>query len=353
MMSLPILSNSFLKETYLSPNFNAIIISVIILLLTFIFYQFITKKLLIAKKSQDQTNSDASTKPMHRNAARDDLKSEKPLKNVFDFNKSLRMQNSSNSSSSTNQNTSSDKPFASSYYYAHNNQNAGGGYKDGLQAEDYVMNGPRLLSTNGLPVNHDEVKEAEMEISSDKRSFGNENKNNDVTKKISNNDVTKKGIDSLTLNRYLWDDSGLIDADGNAIAKIYIDTLPGKNSGLPTRKWEGAGIVKTDVETKLLGKNGRGLLIQVRQRAHSGIQRYHLHISEMYGEVQDVKTIVKPKRLIVKLYKKKKVGNIFGSNRGNGNCKAWPQLPSKEAKRYSSDNDIGYIDEDLFLNSSE
>jgi hypothetical protein len=55
-------------------------------------------------------------------------------------------------SSHVKQDAAASKPFGSSYYYAHNSTRSKGGYADGLRMEDYTMNGPRLLSRGGKPV---------------------------------------------------------------------------------------------------------------------------------------------------------------------------------------------------------
>lgn len=97
--------------------------------------------------------------------------------------------------------------------------------------------------------------------------------------------------------------------------------------------------MKDDVIAKLVGDSKDAMIIQIR-RNEVGQQetRYHLYVPKMYGEVEDVKTNVKAKKLIVKLTKKK----------GNGNLKSWPQLPSKKSVSASS-NGVDYVNEDLFL----
>jgi len=195
-----------------------------------------------------------------------------------------------------------EKPFKSSYYYAHNQHRKTGGYSDGLRAEDYVMNGPKLLN-----------KGSEHEVST-----------------ILDQAATTRPVkgNSISINRYLWDDDG----SKAGVAKIYIDTLPGKGSGTFI-SWKDQKITKNDIVSKLVGVGKIGLIVQIR----SLDTRYHLYIPRMYGEVEEVKTVVKSSKLIVKLTKKKQ----------KENTKAWPQLPSKVVK--SATDGVDYVNEDLFL----
>jgi hypothetical protein len=248
------------------------------------------------------------------------------LKNVFDVKQSAtRIDKAKPSSSAQADDSTADstKPFKSSYYYAHNNPNTIGGYKDGLKAEDYVMNGPRLLGKS-------------------KTSKESSNTNTTTTKTPARNatPVTPKAKhDSTPINRYLWDDDG--NTDG--IAKIIVNTLP--SSGTPTSStmtWQDAGISsKEDVRSKLLGVSQNGLIVQIRRKINESnnrnYKRYHLYVPKMSGEVEEVKLIVKAKKLIVKLYKKQ----------GRDNLQAWPQLPSKVVNPTLS-KDTNYIEEDLF-----
>ena len=202
----------------------------------------------------------------------------------------------------------SDKPFKSSYYYAHNNPNAIGGYKDGLKAEDYVMNEPRLLKKTTAPKQTSKMIAAAQAASS-----------------------VKNG--SIPINRYMWDDSG--NSDG--IAKIIIDNLPSSDLSSTFIRWEESGIVsKEDVKAKLIGVWKNGLIIQIRKNNNQlGLTRYHLYVPRLFGEVSEVKLILKKKKLIVKLYKKKDKENL----------RAWPQLPSK----VSSLPENKSFEEDLFV----
>jgi hypothetical protein len=220
------------------------------------------------------------------------------------------------------------KPFGSSYYYAHNDSSRIGGYKDGLKMEDYVMNGPKLLSRNGMKVDEESKVADEIEVNSDDDQAT-------IVKTVeirssAQSATTKREGNSVPLSKYLWDDDG----NKEGTAKILIESLPGKKSTDSIISWEGQGISKEDVMANLVGGNNEGLLVQVRLTVKGVESRYHLFIPQLYNQVREVKTIVKKKRLVVKLFKKK-AGN------------AWPQLTST-AVQSSTINSIDYIDEDLF-----
>jgi hypothetical protein len=201
----------------------------------------------------------------------------------------------SSSSSSFSKRTSSaeDKPFGSSYYYAHNNPNATGGYKDGLRMEDYTMNQPRLLSKNGVSAGEpDSSDSAAVPASSSSAS-------STVRKRV-NTPVAKK------ISKFLWDDPG----DSNGIATIRIDVLPGATL-TETISWRQANIVDT---TATLIDDKRGLLIEVESEEGT---RFRLQIPKLYGQVDEVRKVVKPNRLIVRLYKTRGWTN-------KKNLQAWP-----------------------------
>ncbi len=225
-------------------------------------------------------------------------KNESKLRNVFDVKQPPP------NVGATKVNNGTEKPFKSSYYYAHNHLKKTGGYTDGLKAEDYVMNGPKLLN-----------KSSSVETTSSV-----------------NRTSTKKNVgSSIPINRYLWDDEG----NSNGIAKIYIGTLPGN----PTLSFGEANISKDDVIVKLVGDSKNSMILQIRRKMEGEkYARYHLYIARLFGEVEEVKTIVKAKKLIVKFIKKKTSGNL----------KVWPQLSSKAIKSGTSDG-VDYANEDLFL----
>jgi hypothetical protein len=215
------------------------------------------------------------------------------LKNVWDVSK--------NTNTSSVKSTHDDKPFGSKYYYAHNNPNATGGYKDGLKMEDYAMNGPRLLRKGGTPVDSDKAS-----IQS-----GTNSKNGEVTEALVPEKSETKAPSALTpirtIVKYLWDDPG----DWNGTATIRIDTLPNKN-GEPV-DWK--SIKVNEVKVDLVGE---GLLVVVE----ADECRYQLKIAKLYGDAAEVKAAVKPKRLLVKITKKK---NSVLAVRKESNLDAWPQ----------------------------
>ncbi len=231
------------------------------------------------------------------------------LKNVFDVPQPLPKVGNGEE----DKNNEKEKPFKSSYYYAHNQLKKTGGYTDGLKAQDYRMNGPRLLSKGGNSV----VDGANI-------------KGEDVQGKISTDETRTKprertSLNSIPLNRYLWDDDG----NEQGVAKVHITTLPGKSSTSPSTNWGDVSISKKDVAFKLIGPCKNGLIVQIRAAS----VRYHLYVPRMYGEVEDVMLIVKAKKLIIKLTKKEK------------RSKPWPQLPSKA--KNSDIDPTDYINKDL------
>eukprot|EP00536_Pseudo-nitzschia_multiseries_P014077 jgi/Psemu1/213715/e_gw1.654.21.1 len=199
-----------------------------------------------------------------------------------------------------------EKPFGSKYYYAHNDSKTTGGYKDGLKMEDYRMNGPRLLSVNGLAV-------------TDNNNKKDDDDDNDVAASSSSTTAPPKqritALDPNTKNvtKYLWDDPG----NGKGIATIRVDVLPGDKLG-EFVDWKDAGVV--DVSASLPGE---GLLaeIVVKDRPGEPDTSYRLKIDKLYGDAADVKVVLKPKRLLIKIYKKK---HGFLSQNDN-NLAAWPQ----------------------------
>ena len=211
---------------------------------------------------------------------------------------------------------SSDRPFGSSYYYAHNNSNSKGGYADGLRAEDYVMNGPRLLSKGGVRVDHEYndpgVPEAAMED------------------KIATTIEKPRCLSmSKQITRYLWDD------DGKDTAKIHINCLP--NSSTETIPWEKASVLKEDVEVRLIGENCDGLMVNITTKDQ---KKFHLHVAKMYGSADSVAAIVKKHKLLIKIAKRKvrrrhpnneglmgSITSLFGQTDNYVSVK-WPQLNS-------------------------
>jgi hypothetical protein len=252
-----------------------------------------------AKWDSDSNNNAIKNPQENKNKKRSADKGlgQQELKNVFDVKQSPPVVGKSSSSRHDDDAASTKddkKPFKSSYYYAHNQHRKTGGYSDGLKAEDYEMNKPKLLA----------------------RSKG---ASDDTTTTTTTTTTTNSGnstafIDignSIPINRYLWDDEG----KENGVAKIYIDTLPGKTTTAATTTWDQHNITKEDVMSKLVGTWKNGLMVQIS----SNDERYHLLIPRMYGEVEEAKIILKPNKLIIKLIKKRNKKE---------NLRAWPQLSS-------------------------
>ena len=265
-------------------------------------------------------------------------KSDKKLRNVFSVKQKPPV---SSNGRSTNK-AGSDRPFESSYYFAHNKHSTGGGYKDGLKAEDYVMNGPKLLSKGGVRVE----AETSVEDETDDADNGSCASSQDVSEKRQKPNMPA----STPITRYLWD-----DGEGN-IAKIHIDSLP--VSSTKTVDWEDASI--STVEARLIGDNNEGLFVGIEYTIDDSPKRCHLHVAKMYGSAEDVKAMVKKRKLLLKITKKpKSLSNRHSSNNNPGlwgkitggqEAKvvpvAWPTLTS------SSGLGKGEIDEDLFKQSS-
>jgi len=196
-------------------------------------------------------------------------------------------------SSSSGKTSAVDKPFGSSYYYAHNNPNATGGYKDGLRMEDYTMNQPRLLSKGGVTASEQsEPSPSEVDDAT-------------ATSPASNKRVTVVPV-AKRISKFLWDDPG----DSNGIATIRIDILPGSTL-TETISWRQANI--TDISAALVDDK-KGLLIELEGADGT---RYRLQIPKLYGDVDEVRRVAKPNRLLVRVYKKKSWMN-------KKNLQSWP-----------------------------
>lgn len=219
------------------------------------------------------------------------------------------------------------KPFSSSYYFAHNTHSRGGGYKDGLKASDYQMNGPRLLSKGGVAVvdkgQNEEPRDNSDTVGSDEAS---PNKPAPRTRQIPTRQISK----------YLWD-------DGDSIAKIHIDSLPHIS-------WEKANVNRNMVRAGLIGDDNSGLSVHIT----TDEARFILIAPQMYGRADKVSFVVKRHKLLVKIAKTKvkrqttsgvwaKLG--FGSNQSEMVSVPWPRLTSSSAGGVSGSVDI---DEKLF-----
>ena len=227
------------------------------------------------------------------------------LKNVWNAS---RNKTSSVSTSDKKKNGYVDKPFGSSYYYAHNSSSTTGGYKDGLRMEDYVMNGPRLLSRNGKTVDDPRTK-SEEEDDDSLIPTAPQSKDTDNKATKSSDNISVKYI-----SKYIWDDPG----DSKGIATIRIDSLPA-HSGNPveTIPWQDANVTSVQADLK-----GEGLLVKILSNNGDQQQACHLKINKLYGDAAQVKVVQKPKKLLVRIHKKQKA--VLSQNKGS-NLDAWPQ----------------------------
>lgn len=302
---------------------------------------WLSKRSRDSKPSEEQQQVDEPKKESQ--VLSSESKSETKLRNVFSVKQKPPV--SSNGGAKA---AGSDRPFESSYYFAHNKHSTGGGYKDGLRAEDYVMNGPKLLSKGGVRVENDKS------ISVEDESDNNEETNTETSQSVSEKRPTPQIQASTKITRYLWD-----DGEGN-IAKIHIDTLP--VSSTKTINWEDASV--SSVEARLIGDNNEGLFIGITYSILDGTsnltKKCHLHVAKMYGSAEDVKAMVKKRKLLVKITKKsRQLSNRHSKNTGvwdkltggQDGAKtvsvAWPQLNSSSSRLGGSE-----IDEDMFKKSS-
>jgi hypothetical protein len=216
-----------------------------------------------------------------------------PVKSIWDFNRTNRA-----SSTAKSKDESSGKPFGSAYYYAHNNPSAKGGYKDGLRMEDFTMNQPRLLSRDGKPAEDEIDQSPPLETTQEQ-----------PMQKPKNSKMTTVP-DVKLITKYQWDDPG----DLNGIAHIRIDTLPGKGS--TDVQWQ--DIKVKDISAKLIGDG-----LEVKVLAESG-ETYLLKVPTLYGQAAAIRAYVKPKRLVVRVWKVRSMLTVL--DYGTSNLKPWPQL---------------------------
>jgi hypothetical protein len=268
-----------------------------------------------------KTNAETSTKKRTSSEPNKSnmIENSSNLRNVF----SVKQKSLATGGGGGRNKDASDRPFGSFYYYAHNNENSKGGYADGLRAEDYVMNGPRLLSRGGVRV-HDESDA----LKTDDR----EENSTDALEldPIINTTETPKLVvtASQQITRYLWDDDG----DGD-IAKIHIDSLP--KSSTETMPWQDASISKDNVEVRLTGVDNDGLIVEITSQHQT---KYYLRVPKLYGSAESAKAIVKKHKLMIKITKRKIKkrqssvgiwgsisGALFGQTESYRSVK-WPQL---------------------------
>jgi hypothetical protein len=196
------------------------------------------------------------------------------------------------------------KPFGSSYYYAHNSTKAAGGYKDGLTMEDFTMNGPRLLTRNGQPVDDMDLPAASAAPS---RPIPGPSSSADQDAPKSSMPPPPPARNVLMITRYLWDDPG------QGVGTIRIDVLPSLQPGDASLiPWSEIRPLVTNISATLIPSDDRrpkkdealGLWIEIAARsATDGDVRYSLRIPRLYGPVKQVETMNKDKRLLIRLYK--------------------------------------------------
>lgn len=217
--------------------------------------------------------------------------------------------NSSSSSNTKNcSNPSESKPFSSSYYYAHNNSK--GGYVDGLKMEDYTMNGPRLLSKGGKPILREEsISTTTNEDLNNNDRSSDKRMSSDVT-----TSTTTSAVRSLAINRYLWDDPG----DSSGMASLRIESLPDPSNSQLHVPWKNVHAIIKTIDAKLLGEKSLLVLVQTDS------VDYRLEIKKLFGSVASVKTVVKPKRLIIQIQKLKPPFSMFSFFSTCDNLKPWP-----------------------------
>ncbi|CAB9496217.1 p21 protein (Cdc42 Rac)-activated kinase [Seminavis robusta] len=206
------------------------------------------------------------------------------------------------------------KPFGSSYYYAHNSSNAKGGYSDGLQMEDFTMNGPRLLAKNGVAV--DTLKEEEAEGATEETTITSNGQEDTPPPAPVSLPSTPQNTASFTLiTKYLWDDPG----DASGVATIRIDELPPKDKSTSTTiSWKDANIVSVDATLQ-----GEGLLVVATD---DNQHEYRLQIKRLYDNATEVRTVQKAKRLLVKIHKRRGGHLNF---LGKSNLEPWPHPQRK------------------------
>jgi hypothetical protein len=288
------------------------------------------------KQNDDKNDKSTTTAVNHKNKSTKSTTTttttNQQIKDIWKAGNNNNSQQNSNSNNNNNRTTNTknrkgaykEKPFGSKYYYAHNDSNTTGGYKDGLKMEDYRMNGPRLLSRNGLSVQDETTtttttttNDDDDDDDNDKEIPNNNNNNADGNDDDvqDNNTAVAKNITNIT--KYLWDDPG----DSKGIGTIRIDVLPSSSSSSPS--FVDVKDVKIENVNASLMDGGRGLLASIIAVTDTGgsCRYYQLKINKLYENASDVKVIIKPKRLLIKIYKKK--------TKNYNDLVAWPQPHKK------------------------
>lgn len=253
-----------------------------------------------------QSNNELSSSSTEKRSSQNSSTAAKGSAHPRDVWEERRQRGIVAASSHGSKGASTEKPFSSSYYYAHNNSNAAGGYKDGLTMEDFTMNGPRLLSRGGKPVEEDAppIPEDDRIVAAGEQSP--ENIQSPETSSL-------RPRRTIAISKYLWDDPG----DSAGKATIRIDQLPPTQPGdSPHVEWSVARSRVTSVQTELRNK-GMSLLVETTD----GVD-YTLHIPTFYGDVTSVDHVNKVKRLVVRIQKKR---GMFSSK----NTQSWPHPHKK------------------------
>lgn len=224
------------------------------------------------------------------------------VRSIWDFNKANKermVSNSVNISHSkptqTNAASNAKKQFHNStYYYSHNKFTSGGGYTDGLAAEDYTMNQPRLLSKNGVSFLPNKLN-AEALTS----TMGMDNVALSNTKERTNvelNSASRQPHRVIHITKYLWDDS-------EAVSIIRIEVLPSIISQ-ENITWSQANIPISNIQIRLIEKKGLTLCLKYPLHGHGTTEiHYLLHLPNLYGKIDSASIVSKSRRLLVKLVK--------------------------------------------------
>lgn len=212
---------------------------------------------------------------------------------------------------------SEEHPFGSSYYFAHNNSKATGGYKDGLKMEDYTMNGPRLLSKGGKPV------ESSTSASANNAAETTATATADSKKPA----VVAHDPNLIKITKYLWDDSG----DANGVATIRIDSLP-QSTGSTAPLVEFKQLCIAEAKADFLNpETKQGLLVEL-SGDETNEKRYQLKIPNLFGEAESVRAVLKTKRLLVKIQKK---ASPF-TPKDSGSTKESSEADDKDSPQYET-----------------
>jgi hypothetical protein len=272
------------------------------------------------------------------------------LRSIQDFNKSYKdvcgTSNNMSHEGKGNRNQSQRQFYNSTYYYAHNKYKRGGGYSDGLEAEDYTMNGPRLLSKNGIPVMAGKINNDSGCVEGSAYSCSNsvhdsDGKNRTFTDDC--NDRTNAGESAslevqkiaattrpsqemtkvtIPITKYLWEDT-------DTISKIRIESLPmtvrhvdgTSEQTTTTIPWSQANIPRSNIHIRIRQDRQGFVLLLKRQQSSQEVDETHylLQISNLYGRIDAATTVWKSNRLLVKLIK------------SDGYKSIWPSISSAGA----------------------